>query len=353
MNIPSSILTMLAGVILTLVSIWYGQNHGLLPDQATSEAYLVDNLFNIMLTIGTWLWLVITGALAIALFRFRRRRDDNSDAAPVHGNIPLEILWTAIPTVIVLGIGIYSFNIYMLEGGGADPMDHSAHLSQRNHPEQHASLAQGTHLATTLTSLVDPSADLNRNEQIQEQVTQDPGTAETRNTDIPQKKDAPGMGVVSPGLGPTPENQGTPPDFAVNVTGLQFAWIFNYPDSGITSGELHLPVNKEVRLNISANDVIHAFWVPQFRVKQDAIPGRQTELRFTPSKVGTYPINCAELCGAYHGAMNSQVIVQAQEDYDQWVQSQTTTASALPPTIATADMTAAEYLAPFTTEFNH
>jgi cytochrome c oxidase subunit 2 len=351
-NIPSSILTMLAGVILTLVSIWYGLNHGLLPDQATLEAGLVDNLFNVMLIIGTWLWLLITGALAIALLRFRRRRDDTSDAEPVHGNIPLEILWTAIPAVIVLGIGTYSFNIYMLEGGGADPMDHSAHLSQHSQPQQQVALSQGTYLATTV-SLIEPSGEANRNEQIQEQVTQDAGTAETRNTDIPQKKDAPGMGIVSPGLGPTPENQGTPPDFSVNVTGLQFAWIFNYPDSGITSGELHLPVNQEVRLNISANDVIHSFWVPQFRVKQDAIPGRQTELRFTPNKVGTYPINCAELCGAYHGAMNSQVIVQAQADYDQWVQSQTTTASALPPTVATADMTAAAYLAPFITEFNH
>jgi cytochrome c oxidase subunit 2 len=81
-------------------------------------------------------------------------------------------------------------------------------------------------------------------------------------------------------------------------------------------------VGRDVNLNLSANDVIHAFWVPEFRLKQDAIPGRQSRLRFTPSRIGTYPVICAELCGAYHGAMKTKVIVQTPEEYNAWLQSQ-------------------------------
>lgn len=99
---------------------------------------------------------------------------------------------------------------------------------------------------------------------------------------------------------------------------MQYAWIFTYPDSGIVSGELHIPVGKDVQLNLSARDVIHSFWVPQFRLKQDAIPGVPTELRFKATKVGTYPVVCAELCGGYHGAMRTQVIVHTPEDFEAW-----------------------------------
>jgi cytochrome c oxidase subunit 2 len=109
-----------------------------------------------------------------------------------------------------------------------------------------------------------------------------------------------------------------PADVTVNVTGMQYAWIFNYPE-GIVSGELHIPVNKTVQLNIKATDVIHSFWVPQFRLKQDAIPGHDTQLRFVATKVGDYPIVCAELCGAYHGAMRTRVYVHTQEEYEQWL----------------------------------
>jgi cytochrome c oxidase subunit 2 len=62
--------------------------------------------------------------------------------------------------------------------------------------------------------------------------------------------------------------------------------------------------------------------VPEYRLKQDAIPGKQTELRFTPSRIGEYPVICAELCGAYHGAMRSKVIAESPADFDTWVESQ-------------------------------
>ena len=76
-------------------------------------------------------------------------------------------------------------------------------------------------------------------------------------------------------------------------------------------------------LNMTGGDVIHAFWLPEFRIKQDVIPGRETSLVFTPNKIGQYPVICAELCGAYHGGMKTQLYVQSEEDYQQWIQDNT------------------------------
>jgi cytochrome c oxidase subunit 2 len=91
-----------------------------------------------------------------------------------------------------------------------------------------------------------------------------------------------------------------------------------------------------VVLNITASDVIHAFWVPEFRLKQDAVPGQENYLSFVPSRVGTYPLICAELCGAYHGGMKTKVIVLAPEEYQTWEQSQKAVAASDPVTIASA-----------------
>jgi len=100
---------------------------------------------------------------------------------------------------------------------------------------------------------------------------------------------------------------------------MQFAFIFHYPKEDIITGELHVPVGKEVSLKMESKDVIRAFWVPQFRLKQDVIPGQPTILNFTPTKAGNFPIVCAELCGPYHGGMRSNVIVDEQEDFDTWI----------------------------------
>ncbi|MHC5730933.1 MAG: cytochrome c oxidase subunit II, partial [Nostoc sp.] len=138
-----------------------------------------------------------------------------------------------------------------------------------------------------------------------------------RNADqIPQLRNAPGVGSVAPTIGGSPEKAGKPAELRVNITGLQYAWIFTYPETGITTGEMHVPIGREVKINMTANDVIHAFWVPEFRLKQDAIPGRQSEIRFTPKKAGDYVLICAELCGPYHGAMRAPVVVETEEAFD-------------------------------------
>ncbi|MGF1478881.1 MAG: cytochrome c oxidase subunit II [Cyanophyceae cyanobacterium] len=278
MNIPSNILTLIAGIAITLISLWYGQNHGLLPVAASAEATQVDDIFNMMMTIATGLFLLIEGILIISVIKFRRREGDQTDGPAWEGNIPLEIVWTAIPTVIVFILAIYSFEIYN-NMGGLDPMN-----SRDPGPQVLAS-----------------------SESTQRLIALDPSQADLA------------LGI---GASPGSEQQEEGP-LVVNVQGIQYAWIFTYQDSGVVSGELHIPIGRPVELNISAGDVLHAFWLPEFRIKQDAIPGRETKLIFTATRTGEYPIICAELCGAYHGAMKSQLFVQAESEYNQWVQDNT------------------------------
>ncbi len=339
MKIPSSIWTLLIGILLTLVSLWYGQNHGLLPTAASDEATLVDGLFNAMMTVSIGIFLLVEGILIYSAFKYRRRAGDNADGSPVHGNVPLEILWTAIPAIIVIGISIYSFDVYN-EMGGFDP--HAMHSSPVT-PQ--AMKMSGAAIAATLDD-APPSTEPNLNQEKSDEAMQDPAT-------IPQKQNAPGVGIVSPTLGSTPEKQGKAPKLVVNVAALQYAWIFTYPDTGVTSGELHVPIGHEVELNMTANDVIHAFWVPEFRLKQDVIPGRQTEIRFTPSKVGEYTVICAELCGPYHGAMRTQVVVEKQDAFDQWTQEQLVASTEdLKQAVAVnpAEQSPSEFLSHYTTE---
>lgn len=349
---------MLAGIVLTLVSIWYGQNHGLLPTAASEEAPLVDGLFNAMMTVSTGLFILVQAVLIIAAFRFRRPKGDTTDAAPVHGNIPLEILWTAIPAIVVLGIAVYSFDVYN-QMGGLDPMGHS--MSAHAHDNKQVAskpnkqmYMPGAAIAATLDTPPESIEEgQTRNQKMSDAARSDPATAAVRE-EIPQRKDAPVLGVTSGRVGPTPENQGQPPELVINVTGLQYAWLFTYPENGVVSSELHVPTGREVLLNITANDVLHAFWVPEFRLKQDAIPGRQNELRFTPNRVGEYPVICAELCGPYHGAMKTKVMVDTPEDYSAWLESQVANADGFAETIAVnaADRPVDQFLAPYLSDVN-
>ncbi|MBD2446964.1 cytochrome c oxidase subunit II [Nostoc sp. FACHB-152] len=301
-QIPVSLWTLVAGIVVTALSVWIGHNHTLLPEQASLQAPLVDGFFNIMFTIAIALFLVVEGTILVFLVKYRRRRGDDTDGLPVEGNVPLEIFWTAIPSVIVIGLGIYSVDVFNQMGG----------FEPGNHPHSPAHVASGSAIAATLNN-----------------------TAES--------KTAPSIGIGAR------NSQSKPADLVVNVTGMQFAWIFEYPNSGVTTGELHVPIGADVQLNLSAQDVIHAFWVPQFRLKQDALPGIPTELRFTATKTGTYPVVCAELCGGYHGSMRSQVIVHTPAEYDSWLkESQVAQKPDLHQAVAVnpADLSTSEFLAP-------
>lgn len=108
----------------------------------------------------------------------------------------------------------------------------------------------------------------------------------------------------------------------VEVTGRQYAWEFYYPEYDIKTSELHIPLGRQVLLKITSADVNHAFWIPQMRIKKDAMGGKITTVNITATEPGVYPIVCAELCGAGHAVMRSQAVVEAEPTFQTWVQSQ-------------------------------
>ena len=311
MKIPSSIITLIVGVLITIISLWYGQNHGLMPVAASEDAEQIDGIFNYMMTIATGLFLLVEGVLIYCVIQFRRRKGDQTDGPPVEGNVPLEILWTAIPTVIVFTLAVYSFEVYN-SLGGLDPK-----ISADSPPQQMAHNHMGMGHMGHMVAMGNQSD-------------------------------------LALGIGLDSEEAGSMP-LMVDVKAIQYAWIFTYPETGIISGELHAPVDRPVQLNMQAGDVIHAFWIPQLRIKQDVIPGRETTLVFNANTPGQYPVICAELCGAYHGGMKSVFYAHTAEEYDSWVAENApapteseTVAVHLPPT--TRELTPTEYLAPYADE---
>ena len=121
-------------------------------------------------------------------------------------------------------------------------------------------------------------------------------------------------GQVIFGLDARPENA-----LQVRVIARQFTWQFEYPEYGVSSFELNVPIGVPVELELISMDVIHSFWVPAFRLKQDALPMRETRLNFTPNLVGEYPVVCAELCGAGHATMRTRVFVQERDAFAAWL----------------------------------
>jgi len=109
----------------------------------------------------------------------------------------------------------------------------------------------------------------------------------------------------------------------VDVTARQFAWHFKYPQyGGFESGELRLVEGRQVELRLRSLDVIHAFWVPEHRQKQDAVPGIVTRVPITPTKTGKRTLICTELCGLGHALMRAPVIVMKADEFDRWARSQ-------------------------------
>ena len=239
------------------VSFWIGFNVNLLPDGASINAPIYDELFKILLIIGLILFFGMTLIVIYSLFKFRKKKDQIGDGIALEGNLRLEIIWTIIPSLIVLFVGIYSYNIYD-RMGGMKQLNHNHEMTNPNSDKIWAGISQKSTEENGIDSL------------------------------------------------------------NIEVSAMQFAFLFNYPEGEFISGELHVPVDQKVSMRMESKDVIHAFWVPQFRIKQDIIPGQPTLLNFTPTKVGKYPIICAELCGPYHGGMRASIIVEEATDYQKW-----------------------------------
>jgi cytochrome c oxidase subunit 2 len=199
-----------------------------LPAQASVEAQRTDQLIWFMTIVSGAIFTVVTSFVVYSAWAFRAAPDDESDGPPMHGNTKLEIVWTAIPVILVAIIAGWSVVI------------------------------------------------VNRNDQAQK--VQD----------------------------------------VVHVKAWQYAWEFDYPSLGVSSGDLHVPVGTQVKVSINSFDVIHGFWVPQFRLQMDAVPGITTSLLFTPNKVGTWYVICNELCGEGHAQMRARLIIQTPQDYAAW-----------------------------------
>lgn len=106
-------------------------------------------------------------------------------------------------------------------------------------------------------------------------------------------------------------------DIEIQVTARMWGWKFNYPN-GTETDTVYIPVNKTVKFKITSVDVLHSFYIPAFRMKEDAVPRRQGFIFATPVKTGVYDIACAEYCGMNHWNMYTKVYVMEQDEFDKW-----------------------------------
>ncbi len=141
------------------------------------------------------------------------------------------------------------------------------------------------------------------------------------------------IGILSAGVWSHVKGADAVPDGAIEyaVTARQFEWDMTHGgadgrlgtgDDVVVRNQLHVPVNQPVSIRLTAEDVIHSFFVPAFRVKQDATPGMEVMVWFEATEPGEYEIACAELCGLGHYRMGAMVTVHTQADYDAWLASQ-------------------------------
>jgi cytochrome c oxidase subunit II len=199
------------------------------PEQASSQAGPIDTLYDVLALVSAFVLALVTSIVIVAVVHFRKRRpDDLRDGDPIHGNTRLEVIWTTIPALLMVGTAVYS-------------------------------------------------------------------------------------GLVLANIEESKANTRT-----VNITGEQFAWTFEYQQEKVRAGELHLVEDTPYLFKLDAKDVIHSFWVPEFRMKRDAVPGMTTTVRVTPTRKGRYTLACTELCGLGHSTMRATVVVEDQAGFDQW-----------------------------------
>ncbi|MBF0558600.1 MAG: cytochrome c oxidase subunit II [Nitrospirae bacterium] len=217
-----SILTLMAAVLLLLPSLASAEGAALV-DPVKSW----DNHWNMFLTIVTTLWAFVTALVIYMSLKYRRKKGQG-DGAYIHGNILLEVIWTAVPLIIIIFLGVQSWNVY------------------------------------------------------RQQIT------------VP--KDA----------------------YEVNVEGFMWGWNVTYPEGLKTINEIRVPVGRPVKVNLTSKDVLHAFYIPAFRIQEEAIPGRTTNIWFNPVQKGEYTAYCTEFCGSGHSLMLAKVIVMEKTDFETW-----------------------------------
>jgi len=302
-------------VILTIFGLVVLQSDQLLPEAASLQALPIDGLFSLEFKATAVLFGVIIGALIYSVLFFRRKPGDTEDPIYQKGDISLNITWVVIPVG-----ALFAFFVFKVS-----PTFEKLYLQIFS--KRALSFDWAAAILSVLFGLIIFFIlfGTRSSKSSQEQNAKENSRLEIAWIALP-------LGLVlllsfagSDALAQTLRKD--PKPLVVNVTGQQWSWSFEYPEQGIVSDELVLPVSKQVLLKLTATDVLHSFWVPEFRVKQDLVPGEEKELRITPSKEGSYLLMCAEICGTRHAYMNAPVIVKNPQEFDAWVVGQMTPVS--------------------------
>lgn len=249
---PLSVIALAAAVAgLVALSVWMGQQaYHWLPVQASTAAPLVDGLFSFETAVGTFVFGGVSAVMVWVIVMHRAEKYDESDAQPIEGNTRLEVIWTAIPLVLVMAIAVYAMRVNTTLGM-LGPMEH-IHL--RNASEE-AGGYRGDRL----------------------------------------------------------------PAEQVEVISRQWSWEFRYPGADVSSTELHLAVDEPVTFRLVSEDVLHGFFIPAFRLKQDIVPGRAINLNVTPTREGRYRLRDSQFSGTWFAANQADVVVESAADHQAWL----------------------------------
>ena len=247
--VPLILIAVVIGGITSAIALFIDW----IPLQASEQADRVDPLMWFVVWASVVIFTLVATVLVYSAWKFRAAPGDEGDGPPVHGNTKLEIVWTVVPTLLLVVMAVWAYLV------------------------------------------------LSDNEAL----------AQDR--------------------------------LVVDVTAQQFAWDYSYPDGNVGTGDLRVPVGRQVELRMRSKDVIHDFYVKEFRVKEDVVPGITTRVVFNPSRTGTYQVICAELCGVGHAVMRSRVIVMEPAAYDAWLaNAKAQVAAAANPAPAAATTTPAQ-----------
>jgi cytochrome c oxidase subunit 2 len=232
-TVVAALLATAIGVVLSYAIHWF-------PVQASTQAHNTDTLYHVLVIASVPIFVLVVTVILFSVWHFRMKPGQElEDGPPIHGNTRLEVIWTAIPALILLGLVSYSFVV--LRDNEKRPVDR---------------------------------------------------------------------------------------EIVVEVTGQQFAWSYSYPSS-VTGGaplsttQLYVPKGESVYFKLHSKDVVHAFWIPAFRLQEDVVPGITTSYRATPDRLGSYPVVCNLLCGVGHGLMRSAIHVVTPAAFQTWLKSQT------------------------------
>ena len=236
--VPRAMVLRLAatGLVAAGIGIFLGLEIHWFPPAAATQAHTIDTLYDVLIIVTVPVFVLVTSIVVFSAWRFRMRPgEERLDGPPIHGDTRLEVIWTALPSVLIASLVVYA--------------------------------------AIVLHNI----------------------------------------GVKKPN------------EITIGVLGRQWEWSFTYPGYHGTGGQpivapvLELPIDRPVFFKINSSDVIHTFFVPAFRLQQDAVPGITTILRATPDRLGSYPVVCTQLCGYGHSTMRTTMYIVTAAAFQNWL----------------------------------